>query len=81
MSAPTIIMMKREYWNAKRNKLMEMRDEKINAGNEQLSVATLNMLIDQAQEIISDLTNMHQEIINHQKHTESIINLITKNLK
>jgi len=81
MSAPTIIKMKRETWLRKRYTLIEMRDKKVNEGSQELSVSALNMLIDQAQEIISDLTNMEQEVINHLTYTESCINLITKNLK
>ena len=57
-----IIELTREKWIKKRYTMVEMRDKKVNAGNEQLSVATLNMLIDQAQETISDLTESIQKM-------------------
>tara|TARA_R110002051_G_scaffold98296_4_gene168466 strand:+ start:858 stop:1160 length:303 start_codon:yes stop_codon:yes gene_type:complete len=74
-----IIEMTREKWNTKRYTMIEMRDKKVNAGNEELAVITLNMLIDQAQETISDLTESIQKMKSLAEYHNNAQNLI-KNL-
>tara|TARA_R100001244_G_C5121778_1_gene123676 strand:+ start:231 stop:533 length:303 start_codon:yes stop_codon:yes gene_type:complete len=74
-----IIEMTREKWNTKRYTMIEMRDKKVNAGNEELAVSTLNMLIDQAQETISDLTESIQKMKSLAEYHNNAQNLI-KNL-
>ena len=74
-----IIEMTREKWNTKRYTMIEMRDKKVNAGDQELSVATLNMLIDQAQETISDLTESIQKMKSLAEYHNNAQNLI-KNL-
>tara|TARA_R110000824_G_scaffold175618_1_gene354263 strand:- start:258 stop:524 length:267 start_codon:yes stop_codon:yes gene_type:complete len=76
-----IIEMIREKWNTKRYTMIEMRDKKVNAGDQELSVATLNMLIDQAQETISDLTESIQKMKSlsaYHTNAENLIKNLTK---
>lgn len=76
MTANTILRNKREYYKAKRIKLIEHKEELQNAGKT-FEATALEFAIDSVQEFISDLTEMIEEIDNtnvYKKMCEQLIN-------
>ena len=76
----TIVQLKREYYKAKRVKLIE-HQANLQAEGKEIDSLAMGFVIDQVQETIGDLKDIMNEIENYQKHNEMCLNLITNKLK